>query len=65
MAGPAPIYCPTFSEEFLEQARGAGVAARPARSVLRTYEMICFYFTGLADEDELMAHIEKLKSQDA
>ncbi len=29
-----------------------------------SYEMICFYFTGLADEDELMAHIEKLKSQD-
>ena len=29
------------------------------------HEMICFYFTGLADEDELMAHIEKSKSQDA
>jgi len=34
------------------------------KPTLRTYEMICFYFTGLADEDELMAHIEKLKSQD-
>ncbi len=32
---------------------------------LRTYEMICFYFCGLADEGELMAHIEKLKSQTA
>lgn len=31
----------------------------------RTYEMICFYFCGLATEDELMAHIEKLKKQDA
>ncbi len=31
---------------------------------LRTYEMICFYFCGLADEEELMTHIEKLKSQD-
>ena len=30
----------------------------------RTYEMICYYFTGLADEDELLAHIAKLKSQD-
>jgi hypothetical protein len=30
---------------------------------LRTYEMICFYFTGLADEDELMAHLKKLKDQ--
>jgi hypothetical protein len=30
---------------------------------LRTYEMICFYFIGLADEDELMAHLEKLKPQ--
>lgn len=35
------------------------------KPTLRTYEMICFYFTGLADDDELMAHIEKLKSQDA
>lgn len=35
------------------------------KPTLRTYEMICFYFTGLADEDELMAHIEKLKSQEA
>jgi hypothetical protein len=29
----------------------------------RTFEMICFYFCGLASEDELMAHIEKLKKQ--
>lgn len=35
------------------------------KPTLRTYEMICFYFIGLADEDELMAHIEKLKIQDA
>ncbi len=34
------------------------------KPTLRTYEMICFYFTGLADEDELLAHIEKLKPQD-
>jgi len=27
--------------------------------------MICFYFCGMADEGELMAHIEKLKAQDA
>jgi hypothetical protein len=32
---------------------------------LRTYEMICFYFLGLASEDELMMHIEKLKPQAA
>jgi hypothetical protein len=31
---------------------------------LRTYEMICYYFTGLADEEELLAHITKLKSAD-
>ncbi len=30
---------------------------------LRTYEMICFYFTGLADEEELLAHIAKLAPQ--
>jgi hypothetical protein len=35
------------------------------KPTLRTYEMVCFYFIGMADEDELMAHIEKLKSQDA
>ncbi len=35
------------------------------KPTLRTYEMICFYFCGMAEEDELMKHIEKLKSQDA
>jgi hypothetical protein len=30
----------------------------------RTYEMICFYFIGWADEEELLAHLEKLKAQD-
>lgn len=30
------------------------------KPTLRTYEMICHYFTGLADEQELLAHIEKL-----
>jgi hypothetical protein len=32
---------------------------------LRSYEMICFYFLGLATEEELMQHIEKLKPQRA
>lgn len=31
---------------------------------LRTFEMVCYYFTGLADEEELLAHIAKLKTQD-
>lgn len=31
----------------------------------RTYEMICFYFVGWADEDELLSHLSKLKNQDA
>jgi hypothetical protein len=35
------------------------------KPTLRTYEMICHYFTGLADEDELMAHLAKLQKQDA
>ena len=30
----------------------------------RTYEMICFYFCGLASEDELLAHLAKLDAQD-
>jgi hypothetical protein len=33
------------------------------KPTLRTYEMICFYFTGMASEEELLAHIEKLASQ--
>lgn len=33
------------------------------KPTLRTYEMICFYFTGMATEEELLAHIEKLASQ--
>jgi len=33
------------------------------KPTIRTYEMICFYFLGLADEEELMRHIEKLKPQ--
>lgn len=33
------------------------------RPTLRTYEMLCFYMTGLANEDELLAHIEKLQPQ--
>jgi len=31
------------------------------KPTLRTYEMICYYFTGLADEEELLAHIQKLQ----
>ena len=30
----------------------------------RTYEMLCFFFCGMADEDELIAHLNKLKDQD-
>jgi len=29
----------------------------------RTFEMLCFYFTGWASEDELLAHIAKLHDQ--
>jgi len=35
------------------------------KPTLRTYEMICYYFTGLAEEDELLAHLAKLQKQDA
>jgi len=27
--------------------------------------MLCFYFIGWATEDELLAHLEKLKPQDS
>jgi hypothetical protein len=30
----------------------------------RTFEMLCFFFSGMADEDELLAHLSKLKNQD-
>ena len=30
----------------------------------RTYEMICFYLMGIADQDELEAHIKKLQSKE-
>ncbi len=33
---------------------------KPTRA---TYEMICYWFTGWADDEELMAHIGKLKDQ--
>ena len=33
------------------------------RPTLRTDEMICFYFTGLASQAELLRHIEKLPAQ--
>jgi hypothetical protein len=36
------------------------VRRKPTR---RTYEMICFYFMGLATEEELLAHIAKLAPQ--
>ena len=32
------------------------------KPTLRTYEMICYYFTGSAEEDELLAHLAKLQS---
>lgn len=31
------------------------------KPTLRTYEMLCWYFTGMADEDELIAHIQRLQ----
>ncbi len=30
----------------------------------RTFEMLCYYFSGLANEAELLAHLEKLKAKD-
>lgn len=31
---------------------------------IRTYEMLCWYFTGMADLDELLTHISKLQNQE-
>ena len=35
------------------------------KPTLRTYEMLCWYFIGVAELDELLTHIEKLKKHDA
>ena len=35
------------------------------KPTLRTYEMFCHYLAGWADEEELLAHIAKLKRQEA
>ena len=34
------------------------------KPTIRTYEMLCWYFTGMADLDELLTHISKLQNQD-
>ena len=34
------------------------------KPTLRTYEMLCYYFTGMADEEELSDHIARLQKQD-
>jgi len=31
------------------------------KPTLRTYEMLCWYFTGMADEEELVSHIRRLQ----
>jgi len=41
------------SDEVVEFIKGSGLTHR--------VRVICFYFCWMADEDELMAHIEKLK----
>jgi len=33
------------------------------KPTIRTYEMLCWYFTGMADEEEMFAHIERLPKQ--
>jgi hypothetical protein len=35
------------------------------KPTLRTYEMVCYYFCGLAGEDELVAHLAKLPAHEA
>lgn len=35
------------------------------KPTLRTYEMLCFYFSGLADEEELINHIKRLQNYES
>jgi len=34
------------------------------KPTLRTFEMLCWYFTGMASEEERRAHIERLQKID-
>jgi len=34
------------------------------KPTLRTHEMICWYFCGMASKEELLAHLSKLKALD-
>lgn len=34
------------------------------KPTIRTYEMLCWYFTGMASQEELLAHIGRLQKQD-
>ena len=48
-----------------EERKAKRMLLRTGRKpTLRTYEMVCWYFTGMADEEELLAHISKLKKID-
>jgi hypothetical protein len=47
------------------QSAKDSIRSRTGRKpTLRTYEMLCWYFTGMADEEELLAYIAKLQKQD-
>jgi len=48
-----------------ERAVPAKATASGRKPTLRTYEMIRHSFTGLAEEDELPAHVAKLQAHDA
>lgn len=48
------VYCATIACMLI----GLYTGRKPT---LRTYEMVCYYFSGLADEEELLAHIAKLQ----
>jgi hypothetical protein len=49
---------------FASRRRPFQLLATPF-SAKRTYEMICFYFIGWADEEELLAQLQKLKAPNA
>jgi len=34
------------------------------KPILWTYEMLCWYFTGITDEEEPLTHIARLQKQD-
>jgi hypothetical protein len=46
------------NREYLSMLISLWTGRKPT---LRTFEMLCWYFTGMASEKELLAHLQRLQ----